>query len=239
MLAPWKKSCDQPRQHIQKQRHQFANKGLSSQSYGFSSGHVWMWELDYKESPALENWCFWTVVLEKTLESPLDFKEIKPVHPKGNQSRLFIGRTDVAAETPILWPPDAKNWLNEKDPDAGRQEEKARGEGMTEDENVGWHHWLNGHGFELTPGIGDGQGGLACCSLWGHKELEMTEWLNWTELRRRLCFLLHNRCSIILTNIYQAPIMCSINYYCLWTYRLTSEVLWVWFQTTALKWTLH
>ena len=144
-FAPWKKSYDQPRQHIKKQRHHFANKGPSSQSYGFSSSHVW--ELDYKESWGLKNWFFWTVVLEKTLESPLDFKEIQPVHPKGNQSWIFIGRTDTEAETPILWPPDVKSWLIGKDPDAGkdwRQEEK----GTTEDEMVGWHHWLNGHEFE-------------------------------------------------------------------------------------------
>ena len=118
----------------------------SSQGYGFPSGHVWMWELDCKESWALKNWCFWTMVLEKTLESPLGCKEIQPVHPKGDQSWVFIGRTDVEAETPILWPPDVKSRLIWKDPDAGkdwRQEEK----GMTEDEIVGWHHWLNGHGF--------------------------------------------------------------------------------------------
>ena len=119
----------------------------SSQSCGFSSGHVWMWELDHKESWALKDWCFWTVVLEKILESPLDYKEIKPVHPKGNQPQIFIGRTYAEAEAPILWPPDVKNWLNGKDPDAGkdwRQEEK----GTTEDETVGWHHRLNGHEFE-------------------------------------------------------------------------------------------
>ena len=134
----------QPRQHVKKQRHYFANKSLSSQTYGFCSSHVWMWELEYKESWALKNWCFWTVVLEKTPESPLDSKEIQPVHPKGNQSWMFIGKTDAEAETPILWPPDVKNWLIWKDPDAGkywRQEEKR----MTEDEMVGWHHWLNGH----------------------------------------------------------------------------------------------
>ena len=153
-------------------------KSPSSQGYGFSSSHVWMWELDYKQSWELKNWCFWTVVLEKTLESLLDCKEIQPVHPKGNQSWIFTRRTD--AEIPILWPPDTKNWLIRKDPDAGkdrRQEEK----GMTEDEMVGWHHWLDGHGFEQALGDGDGQGGLACCSPWGHKELDMTEWLNWTE----------------------------------------------------------
>ena len=134
--APWKKSYDQPRQHIEKQRQYFAQKGPSSQSYGFSSSHVWMWELDYKESWAPKNWCFWTVVLEKTLESSLDCKEIQPVHPKGDQSWVFIGRTNVEAETPILWPPDAKNWLIRKDPDAGKdwkQEEM----GMTEDEPPG------------------------------------------------------------------------------------------------------
>jgi len=119
-LAPWKKSYDQPRQHIIKLRHYFANKGLSSQSYSFSSSHVWMWELDYKESWTLKNWCFWTVVLEKTLESPLACKEIQPVQPKGNQSWIFIGRTDAEAEAPILWPPDVKNWLIGKDPDAGK-----------------------------------------------------------------------------------------------------------------------
>ena len=119
-LAPWKKSYDQPIQHIKKQRHYFANKGPSSQSYGFSSSHIWMWELDFKESWEQKNWCFWTVVLEKSLESPLDSKEIQPVHPKGNQPWTFIGRTDAEAETPILWPPDAKNWLIGKDLDAGK-----------------------------------------------------------------------------------------------------------------------
>ena len=142
-----KKSRDQPRQHIKKQRHYFTNKGPSSQSYGFTSGHVWMWELDYKEGWAPKNWCFWTVLLEKILESPLDCKEIQPLYPKGNQSWMFIGRTDAEAETPILWPPDAKSWLLGKDLDAGkawRQEEK----GTTDDEMVGWHHQLNGHEFE-------------------------------------------------------------------------------------------
>ena len=181
MLTPWKQSYDQTKQHIKKQRHYFANKGPSSQGYGFSSSHVWMWELDYKESWALKNWCFWTVVLEKTPESPLDCKKIHLVHSKGNQSWVFIGKTDVEAETPILWPPDAKSWLIWKDPDAGKdwgQEEK----GTTEDEMVGWHHWLDGHGFGWTLGVGDGQGGLVCCSSWGYKESDTTEWLNWTEL---------------------------------------------------------
>ena len=118
-LTPWKESYDQPKQQVKKQRHYFVNKGPSSQGYGFSSSHVRIWELDYKESWALKNWCFWTVVLEKTLESPLDCKEIQPVHPKGDQSWVFTGRTDVEADTPILWPTDTKNWLTGKHPDAG------------------------------------------------------------------------------------------------------------------------
>ena len=140
-------SYDQPRQHIKKQRHYFANKGPSSQSYDFSSSHVWMLELDYKESWVPKDWWFLTVVLEKTLKSPLDRKEIQPVYPKGGQSWIFIGRTDAEAEAPILWPPDVKNWLIWKDPDAGKdgkQEEKR----MTEDGMVGWHHQLNRHEFE-------------------------------------------------------------------------------------------
>jgi len=140
LLTPWKESYDQPRQHIKKQRYHFANKGPSSQGYGFSSSHVWMWELDYKGSWAPKNWCFWTMVLEKTLESPLDCKEIQPVHSEGDQPWDFFGRTDAKAETPVLWPPDAKSWLIGKDSDAGRdwgQEEK----GTTEDEMAGWHHW--------------------------------------------------------------------------------------------------
>ena len=146
-----------------------------------------MCELDYKESWVQKNWCFWTVVFEKTLESPLDHKEIQLVHPKGDQSWVFIGRTDVEAETPILWPPDVKSWLIWKDPDAGKDwglEEK----GMTEDEMVGWHHWLDGCGLGWTPGVGDGQGGLACCGSWGRKELDTTERLNWDELTT-CCFL--------------------------------------------------
>ena len=162
MLAPWKKSYDQPRQCIKKRRHYFSMKGLSSQSYGFSSGHVWMWELDYKESWALKNWCFWTVVLKNTLDSPLDCKEIKPVSPKGNQFWFVIGRTDAEGEIPILWPPDAKNWLIAKDPDAGKDRRQEKG--TTEDEMVGWHHWLDGHEFEQDRGVGDGQGNPVCCS---------------------------------------------------------------------------
>ena len=138
-------------------------------------------ELDHKESWAPKNWCFWTVVLEKTLESPLDCKDIKPVHPKGNQSWIFTGTTDAEAATPILWPPDVKNWLIGKDPDAGedqRQEEK----GTTEGEMARWHHGLDGCESEWTPGVGDGQGGLECCDSWGLKESDTTERLQWTEL---------------------------------------------------------
>ena len=187
MLATWKKSYDQPRQHIKKQRCYFASKGPSGQSYVFSSSHVCMWELDHKESWMPKKWCFWTVVLEKTLESPLDCKEIKPVNPKGNQSWLFTGRADAEAAAPILCPPDGKNWLIEKAPDSGkdwRQEEK----GTAEDEMVGWHHWLDGYEFEQSPEAGDGQGSLMYCSPWGHKELDTTEQLNWTEpLPKKYC----------------------------------------------------
>ena len=158
-------------------------KAHLSQSYGFSSSHVWMWELDYKESWEPKNGCFWTVVLEKTLESPLDGKEIQPVHSKGDRSWVFFGRNDAKAETPVLWPPDLKNWLICKDPDARkdwRQEEK----GMTEDEMVRWHHQLNGYEFGWTPGVGDGQGGLVCCNSWGHKESDTTEQTNWTVVQK-------------------------------------------------------
>ena len=131
------------------------------------------------------DWCFWTMVLKRTLERPLDYKEIQPVHPKRNQSWILIGRTDAEGEAPILWPPDAKSWLIWKDPDAGkdwRLEEK----GMTEDEMAEWHHRLDAHGFGWTPGVGDGQGGIACCSPWGWEESDTTEWLNWTEGREPL-----------------------------------------------------
>ena len=174
------KSYDKPRKHIKTQRHYFANKGLSSQSYGFSSSDVWMWELDHNEGWAPKNWCFWTEVLDKTLESPLDCKEIQPVYPKGNQSWIFIGRTDAEAEAPIVWLPYANIWFTGKDLDAGkdwRQEEK----GTTEDEMVGCHHWLGRHEFEQAPGIDDGQGRLVCCSPWGCRVGH--EWateVNWT-----------------------------------------------------------
>ena len=160
------------------QRHYFTNKGPSSQSYGFSSSHVWMWELGYKDNWAPKNWRFWTVVLEKTLESSLDCKEIKAVSLEGNQSWIFIGRTDAEAETNILatWCKELTHW---KRPDAGkdwRQEVK----GTTEDEMVGWHHWLDGHEFGQTPRVGDGQGSLGCYSPWIAKGWA---WLrDWTEL---------------------------------------------------------
>jgi len=158
----------------------FANKGPSSQGYGFSCGHAWMWKLDCEEGWAPKNWCFWTVVLEKTLESPLDCKEIQPVHSEGDQPWDFFGRNDAKAETPVLWPPHVKSWLIGKDSDAGRDwgpEEK----GMTEDEMAGWHRWLDGCESEWTPGVGDGQGGLACCDSWGRKESNTTEQLIWSD----------------------------------------------------------
>ena len=180
MLAPWRKRYDQPRQHIKKQRHYFANKDLFSQGYGFSSGHVWMWELDYKQSWALKNWCFWTVVLEKTLESPLDCKEIQPVHPKGNQSRIFIGRTDAEADTLILWPLDAKNWLIGKDSDAGKDQRQEK-KGM-----MGWDGWMALRTLWIWIWASSGSwwwtGSPACCDSWGRKESDTTERLNWTEL---------------------------------------------------------
>ena len=160
-----------------KSRHYFADKGPSSQSCGFSSMDV--------RAVVPKNWCFWTVVLEKTLKSPLDCKEIKPVNSKGNQSWKFTRRTDAKAKTPILWPHDAKNRLIGKDPDAGKDWKQEKG--TTEDEIVGWHHQLNRHEFEQDLGVGDGQGSLACCSLWGHKESDMTEQLNWAELNALLC----------------------------------------------------
>ena len=150
-----------------------------------------MWELDCEEGWAPKNWCFWTVVLEKTLESPLDCKETLPVHSKGNQPWDFFGRNDTKAETPILWPPHVKSWLIGKDSDAGRdrgQEEK----GTTEDEMAGWHHWLDGRESAWTLGVGDGQGGLACCDSWGLKELDMTKRLIWSDLYSFWIFIANN-----------------------------------------------
>ena len=171
ILALWRKSHDKPRQYIKKQSNHFANKNLYNQNHGISSSHVQMWELDHKEGWAPKNCCFWVVVLENTLESPLDCKEIKLVNPKGNQPTIFIRRTD--AEAPILRPSDVKSWLLGKDPDAWKdwgQEEKR----VTEDEIVGRHHWLNGYELGQTLGDGEGQGSLVCCSPWGWKELYTT-----------------------------------------------------------------
>ena len=167
MLASWKKSYGKLRQRIKKQRHYI------SQSCGFSSGHVWMWELDYKEGRTPKKWCFWIVVLEKTLESHLDSKEIIPVNSKGNKPWIFIGRIDAEADVPILWPPDMKSWLIGKDPEAGKdwgQGEKR----ATKDEMIGWSQWLNGHKFEQIPGDRKGQGSLSCCSPWGLEESDTT-----------------------------------------------------------------
>ena len=170
MLAPWKESYDKPRQYIKKQRNYFAYKGPHSQSYGFSSSWVWMWELDHKEEWVLKSWCLRIVV--KTPESPLDWKKIKPVNPKRNQPWIFIGRTDGKAKAPILWPPDAKRWLiKETIPMLGKTEGKRR---------RGWQRmqWLDsftdGHEFEQTPKDSEVQGSLVCCSPWGHKNLDMT-----------------------------------------------------------------
>ena len=175
----------------------------------FYSSHEWIWELDCEESWALRNWCFWTVVLEKTLVSPLDFKEIQPVHPKGYQTWVFIGRTDVEAETPVLWPPAVKSWLIGKDLDTGK--DWGQEKGMAEDEMVGWHHRLNGHGFGWTMGVGDGQGGLACCCSWGHKESDTTERLNWTELK------VSYRASLMAQMVKNLPAL-----------RVTQVQSWVW-----------
>ena len=166
-----------PYEPPKKQRHHFIDKGPYSHSYGFSSSHVWMWELEHKEGWTPKNWCFQTVLLQKTLESPLDCKEIKPVHPKGNESWIHIGRTDSGYEVPIVCSPVAKSWLIEKDPGAGKdwgQEEKRE----TEDKVIGWHHLLNGPKCEQTLGDSEGQGGLACCGPWSFKESDTDEWLN-------------------------------------------------------------
>ena len=171
---------DQPR-HILKSRDiTLSTKVHLVKAMVFPSGHVWMWELNCEESWAPKNWCFWTVVLEKTLESLMDCKEIQPVHSKGDQPWVFFGRTDAKVETPVLWPPHVKSWLIGKDWcwEGLGQEKK----GMTEDEIAGWHHRLDGHETEWTPGVRAGQGGLACCDAWGHKESDMTEWLNWTDI---------------------------------------------------------
>ena len=171
-----------------------------------------MWELDCEEGWAPKKWCFWTVVLEKTLESPLDCKEIQPIHSEGDQPWDFFVRNDAEAETPVLWPPHVKSWLIGKDSDAGRdwgQEEK----GMTEDEMAGWHHWLDGRESKWTPGVGDGQGGLACCDSWGHKELDTTEWLNWTK-----CLLYMDDFTIYSFNLLLTASVLIFYLYCLFAF---------------------
>ena len=176
MFPPWKKSYDQPREHI-KQKHYFSNKGPYSQSFGFSGSHVWMWELDHKEGWAPNNSCFWTVVLEKTLESPLDCKEIKAVNPKGNQYWIFIGRIDVEAEAPILWPPDSKSLLIRKDPDDGK-DWRQEGRGTTEDEMVGWHHRLKGHEIWASFRWWWGTGKPGVLPSMGSQRVGHNKWLN-------------------------------------------------------------
>ena len=179
-----------------------------------------MWELDCEESWVPKNWCFWTVVLEKTLESPLDWKEIQPVHFKGDQSWVFFGRNDAKAETPVLWPPDAKSWLIGKESDAERdwgKEEK----GITEDEIAGWHQWLDGREFEWTPGDGEGQGGLVCCDSWGYRESDnwATE-LNWTELNRLFTSFW------LLTFVRHTMVICDDNVRGNWNYM---KDIWVYY----------
>ena len=172
-------------EHVKNQRHYFANKGPSSQGYGFSSSHVWMWELDYKESWAQKNRCFWTVVLEKALESPSDCKKIQPVHPKGDQSWVFMEGLMLKLKLQYFGHLMQRADSLEKTLMLGKiRGRRRRGR---QDEMVGWHHQLNRHGFGWTPGVSDGQGGLGCCGSWGHKESDMTEWLNWTKLKYNLC----------------------------------------------------
>ena len=234
---------DYPVLNIFQQRHYFANKGLSSQGYSFSSGHVWMWDLDCEESWAPKNWCFWTVVSENTLESPLDCRATQPVHSEGDQSWVFFGRTDAKAETLVLWPPHVKSWLTGKDSDAGRdwgQEEK----GTTEDEMAGWYHRLDGREFEWTPGVGDGKGGLACCNSWCRKESDMPERLNWKhkggDLKVRLiCVLIRTSkkqessrktsVSALLTMPKPLTVWITINcgkFWKIWEYQTTWPASW-------------
>ena len=193
---------------------------------------VWMWELDYKESWVPKNWCFWTVVLEKTLESPLDCKEIKQVNPKGNQSWIFIGRIDAETEAPIFWPPDVKSWLIRKDPDS-RQDWRQEEKGTTKDEMAGWHHWLDGHEFRWTPEVGDGQGGLACCNSRGRKESDTTERPNWTELKRE-----PGRFYIVwaLKSLWMVIAASKLKHTCSLEEKLWKSWCWNWSSNTSATW---
>ena len=190
MLDPWKKNYGKSRQHIKKQRHYFANKGPSSQSYGFSSNHVWLWELYHKEGWTPENWCFLTVVLEKTVEKPLNNKEIQLLNPKGNQSWIFPGRTDAEVEAPIHWPPDAKSQLIRKDPD-GRKDWRQEEKGTTEDEMAGWHHQLKRHEFEQALGVGEGQGCLGVLQSMGSQGVRHKFLVKWSPFNIS-CFVVMN-----------------------------------------------
>ena len=203
----------QPRQHIKKQKHYFADKGLSIQSYGFSNSHVWMWELDHKEGWVPKIWCFWTLVLKKTLRVPwrLGLQEDQTSQSWRKSILIFIGRTDAEAEAPILWPPNVKSWLIEKYPDARKEQEE---EGTTEDEMIGWHRRLDGYEFEQALGDGEMHGSLVCCSQWGRKELDMTEQLNWTAAhlissKRRIFFLFSFFLSFFLPTIQNNCLMCQ------------------------------
>ena len=203
-----------------------------------------MWELDYKESWAPKNWCFWTVVLDKTLGNPLDCKDIQPVHPKGNESWIFIGRTDAEAEAPILWLPDRKNQLFGEDPRAEedwRQEEKQ----ITEDEMVAWHHQLSGHEFEQDLGVGDGQGSFACWSPWGHKELDTTEWLNWSTGSKNSLYCWDPCHTVGLLFLFSTLLFSSINTYkCLQAHTFAKQQdsmgkVRVWPQWRPTSWPCH
>ena len=188
MIASWQESNDKPRQYVQKQRHYSANKGPDRQGYGLLSGHVQLWKLDHKEGVVPKNWCLRAVVLEKTPESPLDSKEIKPVNLKGDQAWIFTGRTDAEAEAPIFWSSDVNSWLIGKVPDVwkdwGQKEKRA-----SEDEMTGQHHWCNKHELGQTLWDGEGQGGLVCCSPWDHKDLDMTGWLNNNNSKNPMTFI--------------------------------------------------
>ena len=184
MIASWQESDNKPSQCVENQRHCSADKSPYSKGYGLPSGHIRLWELDHKEGRMPKNWCLWTV-LERTPESPLNSKEIKPVNLRCNQPWIFLGRTDDEAEAPVFWSFDVHRQLIEKVPDAGKDQEQEE-KRASEDEMAGWHHWFNGYVFEQALGVGDGQGSLACCSPWGCKESDMTEWLNWSSVNSKL-----------------------------------------------------